>query len=235
MKKIIALLLIFPSLVFADVVHFEWDYPIDQDIDSFSIYSGPMRQSETGSWVPEFGADPLLSGIDPAARSATATNPGLPAIDHNFCYVIRAVRRGFESNNSNQVCARINNTPLMAPIELQGEYDDEQESVSLSWAQTDISRAAFWNVYYRFVDDPGAGFIELGRVDNIGQTEPTITRAMENVPDDQITSVAFAVVAYKDYEIYSPNSAEITIYIDRRSKQVPPVNNFRFRINIPVE
>lgn len=235
MKKIFVLMLIIPSVVMADIVHFEWDYPTDQDIDSFSIYSGPMRQADSGAWLPDWGHDPLLSGIDPAARSATLTNPGLPDIDHNFCYVIRAVRRGYESANSNQVCARINNTPLMAPIELQGAYDDEQETVSLSWAQADVSRAAFWNVYYRFIDDPGAGFIELGRVDNIGQSEPTITRAIENVPEDQITSIAFAVVAYKDYQIYSPNSAEITIYIDRRSKEVPPASNFRFRINIPVD
>lgn len=233
MKKLILLLILLPVCAYADQVAFEWDYPTNEQIDGFAIYSGPMRQLDSGAWQPDFSADPILADIDPASRAATVDNPGLPGIDHNFCYVIRAFRAGTESDNSNQVCGRINNAPLLAPIQLSGTYDMEQKEVSLSWEQTDNKRTSFWNVYYRIGDNPD--FVELGRLDNLGQAEPTISRPLENVPDGMVSAVSFVVVAYKDYEVFSPNSAELTIYVDKRSQDVPPVSGFRFKIRIPVE
>jgi hypothetical protein len=213
----------------ADEINFSWDYDDAIEIDGFRIYAGPRREGDNGEWYNDYHPDPIAT-VDPEARTATADEPGIVDDSRNICFVVRAYRGDEESDDSNYVCQVIDNTPLQAPTALTGNYDPEQNVITLTWDQADADRAKFWLVYYKL---PDSDFVELGRVDNTGQSDVTLSSVFDAVAEGLSADVTFAVVAYKNFDVFSPNSDELTITIDR-SKPPAPVD-FKITVEIPVQ
>jgi hypothetical protein len=232
-RKLFVLIAIFFMVLpaAADEITFLWDYPQDVGQDGFRLYSGPMGTTDDGTWAPKYADDPLVSGIPPDSRTVTATEDGWPGVSKKFCFMMRAYRGDEESADSEFICTIIDNSPLTAPADLTASYEDEV--ITLAWGQPDSDRAKFWRVYYKI---GGTEFVELAKVDNTGQTELTVQAPFDKVPPGSAATVYFVVVAFKDNSVYSPNSAEAEVVIDRiESVPPPPPSNIRFKIRIPIE
>lgn len=215
----------------ADEVTLQWDYG-DTPIDGFRIYSGPMGQFDDGTWGPQLEEAPLVDNITPDMREVLTSQPGWAGQSKKFCFIARAFKGDEESPDSNDVCIVINNTPLIAPSDLAGTYSDDM--IEISWTQADAIRAHYWIIYYRIGD---GAFIQLDRVDNIGQGELKLTKAFDAVEAGQSVDVQFAIVAFKNTDVFSPDSEILTITVDRSdvSVPIPPVENLRFKVLVPVQ
>jgi hypothetical protein len=220
-----------PQITRADEITFAWDYGDTSAIDGFKLYSGPRGIDETGEWVNKYRPEPLAE-VAADQLTATVTEPGIAGESRNICFVVRSYRGDRESTDSNYVCQIIDNTPLSAPAGLTGMYDVSGSIVTLNWTQADAERAKFWLIYYKL---PDGDFTELGRVDNTGQTDVTVSSVFRALLDGQQADVTFAVVAYKNFDVYSPNSDEIIVHIDRSQMTPPAPTGFRISARIVVE
>lgn len=232
-KLLISIFLAFLSTAAAaDQITFEWDYGQETAIDGFNLYSGPMGQDEAGNWLPKFEEAPLYGGIPAESRTATVTENGWPGVSKKFGFAIRSFKGANESADSNIVYVVIDNTPLAAPADPTGAYNPETGYLTLNWTQADISRAKFWRIYYRMPESDT--FTQLGRVDNSGQETLSLNTPLTVVPAGRTMDLTFAVVAFKNDDVFSPNSSELLITIDRTGDELPAVENFRIKLEIEV-
>lgn len=236
MKKIIifALLFFIPVPCAADDFKLSWDYGDHSIIDGFSIYSGPMGQDEDGEWYPKLGEDPLLTGIPPDARTAEVVENGWPEVKKKFCFVARAYKAEDESADSNMVCVEIDNTPLLAPSSLVGQWNKSDETITLSWIQDDAERAKYWKIFYKIGDGE---YVDFAKSENNGSDSIEVKVPFDEAPMGEITSVTWAVVAFKDEAVFSPDSNPVVIDIDRSGEigEIPPPVGLRFEATIKVQ
>lgn len=215
----------------ADEVTLQWDYG-DTVIDGFRIYSGPMGQFDDGTWGPKLNDTPLVDNIGSEQREVLTSQPGWAGQSKKFCFVARAFRGSEESLDSNVVCIVVDNTPLIPPADLAGTYSDDM--IEISWTQADAIRAHYWIIYYRIGD---RAFVQLDRVDNIGQEKLQLTKTFDAVEAGMSADVQFAIVAFKNTDVFSSDSEILTITVDRSdvSVPIPPVENLRFKVMVPVQ
>lgn len=237
MKQLIMLLIatafLAASAAFADEFTFEWDYPSDQAIDGFRLYSGHMGQDEVGNWLPQYDAAPLVDAIPADARTVTATQTGWDNVSKKFCFMVRSYKGTVESADSNFVCATIDNTPLSAPEITTGIYDAQAGLVALTWTSAADERLKYFRIFYRAEDEDI--FHDAGKVARPETMPVTVQSAIDAVGPGELKTLYFVVVGYKDEGVYSPNSAEFAIVIDRTNHELPTPTDFRFSALIPVE
>lgn len=233
MKKFIVIFsILLASTCFADDLTFQWDYGQDV-IDGFNLYYGKFVQDEGGNWATQYITEPLLRGIPPDERSVTVEVLGLPNIIQKYCFVLRAEKDGKESADSNEICAKIDNSPILVPKNVAGSYDSDQGLIYIEWTQEDKERIKYWRIFYKI---DGIDFSELGRLDNDGQNELKLSLPFTAIKQGEKKEVDFVIVAYKNYQNYSLNSDEITLVIDRIDQgPIAPVDNFRFKLIVEVE
>lgn len=242
MKRVILILtvlFVFTSAAFGEEVILEWDYPTDVNIDGFTLYSGPMGQYDDGTWGPKYNPIPLLDNIGPALRKVTVDEPGWEGVSKKFCFAIDAFNENNRSAKSNFVCMVIDNTtpvPLTipAPNNIFATWDKTNNSITISWEQDDLDKVKQWKVFYKqaVID---LEFIELGSVDNDGTSYMTLTTAVEGVSIGETKDLIFVVVALNG-EVFSPNSQEVVVTVDRtEDSTLPNPANLRFSVTIPVE
>lgn len=214
----------------AETFYFSWDYDsVINSIDGFRIYQSVATQDTNGS----FQSPAAVDNIAPDLRATQFENPGEPGAIQKYCYVIRAFAGEEESENSNAVCYKIDNTPLDSPREVTGSYGKDDNSLKLDWIQNDLDRTKFWKVYYRHADQ--SEFTELIKVDNSGQAELTVTAPADFVAQGEAQNVYFALVAFKNAVVFSPNSDEIMIRIDRRTGGIDAPTNFKISLQIQLQ
>lgn len=236
MKKILITvisLLIAVTSTSADEFIFQWDYPDDVSIDGFRLYSGPMGQDENGDWVPKYGDEPLIDNIDPVLRIIPAIEEGWINQSKKFCFMIRSFRGNYESDDSNFICAVIDNTALIAPVISSIDYSIDGEQVIVVWTCKDTERANFFKVYYRVNDD--LSFTELGRIDKPETMPVELIESIDAVGPGETKTLHFVVVAFKNDDVFSPNSIEFPIVIDRSEGELPKPENFRFTVIVNIE
>lgn len=217
----------------AEEITLTWDMP-EQQIDGVRIFQTVPVQDENGQWVNTYDyalpvSTPIYvdGNIPPEVNEVTIDLPGRTNQITKYCFVARAFLAGEESADSNEVDYKVNLIPPVAPIELSGSYEKDEQLINLSWQQPQDDWAiSHWVVYSKL---PEGEFTELGRVDH-GQ-ELTLTQPLV-APVGQRTNMSFAVVAFRSSGIYSSNSNELEIDIDRR--EVPPINNLQIKVQIPL-
>lgn len=231
---IVLLLLLAPRPIYAEQITLLWDYDNSAAVDGFRVFYTIPHQDDTGQWHTTYDyALPLTTtlyqdgNVPPELRELTIDLPGRANLVTSYRIVARAFRDDQESADSNQLSYKVVRVPPEAPIELLGSYDTEASVVTLEWQQPpddwDISR---WVVYYR----TDGGFTELGVVD--GDRELKIAEPLNLVLPGEQNTVAFSVVAFRRSGVFSANSSEFEIHIDRR--EIPPMQNLRIRIEIPL-
>lgn len=216
-----------------DEFTFSWDYDDGATIDGFKLYSGHMGQFADGTWGAQYG-DPIITGIPPDAREITTVENGWEGQAKKFCFKMRAYRGENESADSNEVCVTIDNTPLQAPQGALGQWDASNNVVILQWSQPDLNRTKYWQVYYKFSGE--AEYRLLDKLDNSGQPDLVLSKEITDVPAGEIRDCIFTIVAYKDNAVFSPDSDEVAITIDRTpDAPIEPPQNFRMSLTIGVQ
>ncbi len=243
----LALVLFFiPVIASADQVTVQWDFDTanELNIDGFNLYSGHMGQDPDGAWNPQYGELPKVGGILPSLREITFKEEGWEGVNKKFCFMLRSTKGDKESADSNMVCTFVNNTPLMRPAEVDGVFDPNTNFVSLSWIQDDLDRTTYWKVFYKPADDGEAVYKSLGTVENIGNNTSSLSVEFLDGAEGEITDFIFVVVAFKNTSVYSPDSAELGISVDRTDvvtedpvdpdPELPVPQNLRIIVTIPL-
>lgn len=219
-------LFLFSSVQAKDVT-LAWD-PNNPAPDGYRLY----QRVDDGTYVygtpvtwPEYPDGNIPANV----TQITITGLGVPNQVTTYYWVVRAYVGDDTSGDSNEVFLAVDQT-LVAPDSVEGTYDKTNKQIALSWTQPS-GTVTHWKVFYTFTS--GQDYVELDMIDNTGQATPSILSPFTAVSAGDRQTVYFAIVAFNGDDIFSSNSAEVAIDIDRRLDA--PVQNLRVNVVIPVE
>lgn len=226
--------LFFTASAKSENITLQWD-PV-ADVDGYYLYQ-TIRAGDPPEHQFDYNS-PVITSQYPDGKipqdttSLTVDLPGVDNADTKYMFVARAFRGDLQSENSNEVFYVVSLVPPFAAAELTGNYDKEAGLISLSWQQPGgepewRQPVSHWIVYFRIGD---GGWTPIGRIDT--GNELTLEAPFSAVADGERADVQFTIVTYRRSGIYSENSAVLTIDVDR--KGVPPIQNLRINIEIPV-
>lgn len=228
MRKLFWVIALIPSLCFAEKIMLQWD--MVDDIDGYYLY-----QSNDGKYDYD---NPVKTNEYPDGKipkivnSITIDLPGAAGIDTKYRFVGRSYRGNETSIDSNEVSYTVTLTPPIAPVELSGEYDKGAGLVKISWHQPPESEewrtVSHWIVYYRVKGN--YEWIPIGRI--IPDSGLKMEAPFDTVAEGTRAQIEFVIVAYRRSGVYSQNSSILSIDIDRR--EIPPIQNLRINIEIPI-
>jgi hypothetical protein len=184
----------------ADVIKFQWDYDLanNPEIDGFKLY---QRSGEEYVDPPVWIGNTLEAEVDVAGVEGQATT---------YNYIVRAFKGDTESENSNEVSYTVDRVPPLAVV-LNAVY--ENDVVTFTWDDPDQQNIIYWNIYY--ATKSGGPYAEFDTVENTGNNLLTASKELI-VPVGEKHSYYFTIVAFKTPTLFSPNSNEISITIDKR-------------------
>lgn len=217
---IISAILLFFIHADAEIITLTWDAPSESH-DGVKIYQKTAREGDNYDFTSP-AADIPFPG-----STAEIEVLGEPDAVLKYIWVARAYRNELESSNSNEVGYKVINIPPLVPVALTAAQ--QGTVIEISWEQpSDPYLIDHWILYARTGEDP---FIDIGNVtdgDNL-----TLTRDLSDMaPHGEVTVVTFTVVAFRRSGVFSANSTEATVSIDRRT--LPPVENLRIEVAIPL-
>lgn len=236
--NIIFALLLFCTVAGADQIKLQWD--LVDNVDGYRIYSA-IRADTDGDGQVEHEYDftnPLTTELYPDGNIPVEITEmvvdlsGPPEETTKYMFVARAFAGADESENSNEVVYVVNNITPEPPTELSGGYDKDNDVINISWSQPEEvpwSQVDHWIVFFRLSDD--SEWVELGRVNK--DHELALAVPFDQVAPGTSENIDFVVVAYRQGGVYSGNSDILSLHIDRRV--VPPIQNLRISIEIPVQ
>ena len=142
-------------------------------------------------------------------------------------FVVTAYRENpfLESGNSNEVFWTYDFSPIVAASGFAATLAGD--NINFVWAQADIERVKSWRLYYK--EAGAAAFVELALIPYSGTQGTQYSTTQEMIVEaGQIKTYVFAIVTYTPTGVFSPNSAEVTVVIDKR--ELPPVMNLTIKI-----
>lgn len=212
-------------------VSFAWDCNVEPDVAGYRLFARMNADPYDYTKPYEFTCT-VVSGqcpTDPAKMVCEGSIDDLSAPDGvltDFKFVARAFdTEGAESGDSNEVSLGVDRTALPTVTDFSGSYDKTTDQVTLSWKQSPAGRVTHWKVFVS--DQTGGPYAELLQVDNSGSEDVTATTPITGTPPGQVTTKYFVVVGYAAWDIYSSNSAEVAVAID---KNLPPADVMNLRI-----
>lgn len=226
--------LFFTASAKSENITLQWDSVAD--VDGYYIFQ-TIRAGNPPTH--EFNYDqPVTTGTYPDGKipqnvtQITIDLPGVQDADTKYMFTARAFRGDEQSENSNEVAYVVSLIPPFAAVELAGGYDKAAGLINLSWQQPggepDYRQpVSHWIIYYRI---DGGAWTPIGRIDT--GNELTLEAPFSAVAEGEQAQVEFTIVTYRRSGIYSENSNILTIDVDRRN--VPPIQNLRINIEIPV-
>ncbi|MBT8490689.1 MAG: hypothetical protein KJN62_06555 [Deltaproteobacteria bacterium] len=236
---IVCVALFFPAIVFAEKIMLEWDQP-EGEFDGVRIYS-TIREWNFDTEQVEHEYDfriPLKTDEYPTGdipsnvTSIVVDLPGVADDRTKYMFVARAFLEDEESENSNEVSYVVNNIVPPVPTALAGSYTKDTGIINVQWEQAaeahNWAYVHHWIIYYRLSGE--TEWTAIGRVNK--DAELSLTVPFDKVEPGEQKEVEFTIVAYRRSGVYSADSAPLSITVDRR--QVPPIQNLRINIEIPV-
>lgn len=226
--------LLYYAIAGAEQITLQWD-PVD-GVDGYYIYQAIRAANpDTGEIEHTFDYSAPVGTLPQDVTSLTVDLPGELGADTKYVFVARAYRADETSENSNTVAYVVCLVAPSAPYNLSGGYDADAGVITLSWAQDPDAQAwrtiSHYIVYYRIAG--AQEWIPIGTVDQGAGLQ--MTAPFDAVADGERAQVEFVVVTYRRSGVYSADSPVFAIDVDRRdSGPVPPVENLRVEIEIPV-
>jgi len=217
MKKLIVGLVTLIVLVLSQSAYagevtstFAWDPNSESYLGGYKLYVS----DSSGTGYVQTGED-IPAGTETA--DFTFTGEGDEAIKKFF--VVTAFSNHdppLESDYSNEVWWIYN----FAPYELTAAI--EGLDITFSWKQVSIEFLDHWKLYS--TETSGESYVELATIEYTGQAGPqySTTETMD-VPEGEIKTFYFVLVAFTEEDPYSENSNEVTVVVDRR-KPAPVYN-----------
>jgi hypothetical protein len=231
MKKTIFafMILLAAQIVQGEEIKLAWDY--QSGIDGYRCFQKTAYATDKYDYFNPVKPKNYPDGnIPQQVTDITVDLPGEPLKVLKYLFVCRAFKGSVESADSNEVGYKVVNTVPPTPINLSGSYDDDNQMINLTWEQPQDNHIIYkWIVYYRLSEN--TDFTDLGIVNY--NHELTLSTPFYVVPKGDKKTVIFTVVAFRRSGVYSDNSGELSIEIDRGI--VGPVQNLKIDIDIPVE
>lgn len=212
----------------AETIRLEWDAPAAEHAAPDGYYIYQRKAGEEYDYTAPVTTEQYPDGRIPAdVFQLDIDVPGEDGAAQKYEWVARTIVGEQESPNSNQVDYTVVRIPPLVPIDLSGSYDRDVSVIRIVWDQPqDDYITHHWRIYYRVGDDE---FTELGLVRKDQALE--FTSEFNVVQPGEQKDVAFVVVAYRRSGVFSANSQEISVDVDRRTAE--PVN-LRINVEIPV-
>lgn len=223
------------SKAFAGQVTLAWDanspnpdgylmFQRDNDAQPTYIYTSPVIVN---------GVTNAQGDIPPAVTQMTITGLGVNGKDITYYYVVRAFldkQSGREqSGDSNEVFIQFDYRLPTIAANLVVTYDESSGNITAVWEQSSPDIVDNWKIYTS--DVSGGPYTLLDTVQNTGQAQPTTTKSV-SVPDGTKKTIYFVVVTFRSDTLYSANSAEASVVVDKRTVE-PPVLRV-VQVTIPV-
>lgn len=225
---IIILLLIMPTFAHAEKIRLEWDAPGDENAKPDGYFIFQRVAGEEYDYNNPVKTDEYPDGKIPSDVFFIELDvPGVDLAATKYEWVARTIVEDDTSPNSNQVDYTVVKIPPLVPIDLSGSFERDSSIIRIAWTQPeDDYMTHHWRVYYKVGEEE---FTELGLVKKDQPLE--FTSEFNVVQAGERKDVSFVVVAYRRSGVFSGNSQEIVIDVDRRTAE--PVN-LRINIEIPV-
>lgn len=231
-KIFIAICLLFiATAALAEEITLMWDIPADSQLDGFRCYQKTAYANDAYNYsnpvkTPIYPSGDIPADVDTLRVNVLGEEGGIL----KYLWVCRSYKGNEQSSDSNEVAYKVINTAPPVPINLNGRYDDAEKMIYLAWDQPLDNHIIYkWVVYYRIEGD--SDYTEIAMV-NYDQ-DPKIQAPFDVVLSGEKKTVYFTVVSFRRSGVYSENSAEYAIDIDRQ--KIPPIENLRISIDIPIE
>ena len=123
------------------------------------------------------------------------------------------------------------------PADLAAIYDFSYGEIYLVWTQKGDVPVCYWRVYYSLKS--GGPYHKLGREDNDGRSQQTFAAPLAVVPHGDAATIYLVVVSFRSDAIYSPQSREADLIVDRSQQEPdhvePPGRQMLLVQNLPVK
>ena len=218
------------SQVLADEVTLAWDANSSSP-DGYRLF---MRTNDN---LYDYNLPVLFTPYpdgDIASGETSVTVQGLSGIPYelvNYSFVLRAFMSTDESGDSNEVLYSVDRTAPGAAMDLSGDYDKTEQKITLNFNQPDYDKVAYWKVFY--TESSGGPYVEFETAENTGLADNTVTSPFTYVLSGENKDIYFVIVSYRNSEVWSNNSNEILVNIDRRI--LMPPENLRLVVEVPVQ
>lgn len=217
----------------AEQITLNWDIPSESDIDGFRCFQRTAYADDAYHFD-----NPIKTSAHPDGSIGADINTldvdvlGIEGGILKYMWVCRSFKGDAESENSNEVAYKVINTLPLTPAGLNGSYDAVNKTVNLNWDQPPEKHRVYkWVVFYKLEGDPD--YTELAMVDY--DNELTVTRPLDVVAKGERKTVYFTVISYRRSGVFSADSNQFQIDIDRRDSTDPPKpENLHIDIDIPV-
>lgn len=216
------------SISYAAEVQLEWT-PNTPNPDGYRLYQkdgGGAYDYANPVVLPSTGG---ASGDIPGnLTTAIVPDLGVDGRSTKYCWVLRAFIGQDDSGDSNEVCYNVDLRVPPEPSSVSASWDKESSSITVQWNQDPSVPVKEWKVYYSLTS--GSSYQLIDTVSNDGSSH-SITASFSAVPAGDRATVYFTVVAFRSDTLFSQNSGEVVVDVDRRELQIPVLR----LITIPVE
>jgi len=218
-KKLVMFLmfLFISTFVFAQDVQIglEWDANVEPNLAGYGAYVGDAAGG------PYVRFEDILKGTEEVWYTYDATL-GTSVTKY---FVVDAYNDvGLRSDYSNEVYWTYDMLPIVAATEFAAVLVGDD--ITFTWKQADIARVKQWKLYSK---EGAAEFAELATIEYTGQEGPqySATETM-TVQAGESKTFVFSLVTFTETGVFSPNSAEVSITINK----IPPVPVYNLKIRI---
>ena len=203
-----------PLMLMADSVTLEWDandtapegYKLYQrvDVDEYDYNNFIYQGTET---------------------TFTINDLGVKDQEITYYWVVRAYLGNDESDNSNEVSHVVNKIKPDVINDFTGFWNINTGTIDFAWKQLGTEPVLYWKIFVS--DIQGGPYNEFDVIQNIGQVDLTSSKSIV-VNNGEIKTFYFVIIGFKTDTIFSQNSNEVVVTIDKKS--LVPVNNFRITV-----
>lgn len=212
--SIIIALFIFSSAVFAYQVTatLTWDPNTESDMAGYRIF----QRFESDSYdYSNPAADISCTVSDGQCTPCEATI--FFEVGDGESKTVYCVARAYdtdenESEDSDEVSEIIDRTTLPIPTDITGAWNDAEQTIDITWKQTDVDRVVKWVVMYG--DVSGGEYSDSYEVENIGQTSYAASVPI-SISDSAPVTKYFVVKGVAKYSVESELSLEVAVVVDQ--------------------
>jgi len=212
---------VFPAFAGEEEIGLEWDPNIEANIGGYGAYVGDAP----GGPYPKFA-----DIVHPTAEVWYTFNAPDGVITRKY-FVVDAHNTDsptpLRSDYSNEVFWDYDWAAIEVCVELMAVEADD--IVTFTWKQGDIERVKEWKLYMGEVQ--GGPYNILATVPYSGTPGDTYTTSQEmTVNAGEMKTFYFTLVTFTPNEVFSDNSNEASVVIDKRV--IAPINTLRIKVRI---
>jgi hypothetical protein len=197
--------------------------------DTVFIYQrqndGAYDKTKPAATVPQTYVDGKSQPIIVTVKST------VPDQAQTTLYFIAVAGNGEKRSPDSEEVSRVADTTTLNPVTtFTAVHNRQTDMIDLAWSN-DNPRVKEWAVYIK--DTPDGQWVEFDRIKRTGDEGATVASSKSIVaPEGEETTKYFTVISFAE-DVYSVDSMEARVVIDRRTP-LPPMG-FKIEYSIPVK